>query len=354
MLGLLVGVLVLLVAAGGPLTPYLLGLIICFVLYPAVERLDGWGVPRGWAAIIVILAALTLVALVVWIVLDALVHQLAALVASWPQLSASLQDLIATSSLPPVLVEALTGFIDGVPDALIDLAPQIAQTIVIAVGSGIVALITVAGLPFFIYYVLAERTGLVRGAYHLLPEEYVDQARDIASITNRIFAAWARGQLLLSVSVGLPIFIAFSLLGLLVDPFFGDVAVLFGVMAFFAEFIPIVGGFLAMIPAIIISLAGAGVGGAILAAVVFVSVQLFEGSVLVPRIQGNALNLPAAVVLIALVVGVALGGFIGVLIALPVTATIRAVVAYFYERGAGRSGASIVNAEPAAAAAEAT
>lgn len=67
------------------------------------------------------------------------------------------------------------------------------------------------------------------------------------------------------------------------------------------------------------------------------AVQIFEGSILVPRIQGEALNLPAAVVLVALVVGVALGGFLGVLIALPVTAMLRAVIAYLYERAAAPS-----------------
>ena len=62
--------------------------------------------------------------------------------------------------------------------------------------------------------------------------------------------------------------------------------------------------------------------------------QFFEGSVLIPRIQGSALALPPAVILLALVVGVSLGGFFGVLIALPATAALRAVTDYLYRRAA--------------------
>ncbi|HEX5579804.1 MAG TPA: AI-2E family transporter [Candidatus Limnocylindria bacterium] len=341
MLALLAGIVVLLLAAGGPLTPYLLGLIICFVLNPVVDRLQAVGLSRGLATIAVILAALVGVALLVWLVLDALLSQIAALVARWPDMSATLQDFLATTRLPGGVASAVSGWIAGLPDAMADLAPEIAQTILLAVGSGIVALISLAGLPFFIYYVLAERSGLITGAYHLLPAEYLVPARDIMAITNRTFAAWAKSQLLLSTSVGVPIFLAFSVLGLLVDPLYRDVAILFGVIAFFAEFVPIIGAYLAMVPAIVISLAGMGPIGALLTAGVFIAVQFVEGSVLVPRIQGDALNLPAAVVLVALVIGVALGGFLGVLIALPVTATIRAVVDYLYERAAGRSGETV-------------
>ena len=137
-----------------------------------------------------------------------------------------------------------------------------------------------------------------------------------------------------------PVFIGFLLL-ILIDPFFASVALLFAAIAFFAEFIPIVGAYIAMIPAVIISLAAVGPLGAALTAVLFIAVQLIEGSVLVPRIQGRALNLSPAVVLVALVIGATLGGFLGVLIAPAVTATLQAVVAYLYDRAAATPSAPV-------------
>jgi predicted PurR-regulated permease PerM len=241
---------------------------------------------------------------------------------------------LQASGLPSGIIDPLVSFIDDLPDLIINIAPELLRTAVAAIGSGIVALVTLSGLPFFLYYVLVDHDGLVRGAYSLLPEEYVQSGRDIAGIANGVFAAWAWSQLLLALSVSVPVFLGFLLFGLLIDPFYTNFALLFAAIAFFTEFIPIVGAYLAMIPAVVITLAAVGPLGAGVTALLFTSVQLFEGSVLVPRIQGRALSLPPAVVLVALVVGAALGGFLGVLIALPVTATLLAVIAYLYDRAA--------------------
>lgn len=333
--GALIGLSVLLFAAGGPLTPFLLGLMVVAVLNPVVDRLTAWGLARGVATILVILAVLAIVGVLVWLVVDTVVEQARALVTGWPELSESLQGWLSASSLPPSVIEPIEAFVADLPSAISAIAPRVVETILIAAGTGVVALISIASLPFFIYYVLTDRAALRSGAYQLMPREYVATARDIFAIASRVFSAWGRSLLLLSTSIGVPVFVGFLLLGVFVDPFFGDVALLFGVIAFFTEFVPIVGGYLAMIPAVIIALAGTGPLGALLTALLFAGAQFFEGSILVPRIQGTALKLPAAVVLLALVIGAAVGGFIGVLLALPVTATLRAVLDYLYERAAG-------------------
>jgi predicted PurR-regulated permease PerM len=333
-IGVLVLLGVLLFAAGGPLTPYLIGLILVFVLNPVVDWLQRRGMGRGFATMLVIVGGLILVALFVWTILGTVIEQAQSLVDSWPEFSASLEEWLLGSGLPSGVIEASLEFLAALPETMAELAPELARTLVVALGSGIVAIISLAALPFFIYYALSDRPNLVSGAYRLVPEEFVDAARDIAEILNRVFGAWARGQLLLSTSVGVPVFVGFVLLGVLVDPFYLDFALLFATIAFFTEFIPIVGAYLAMIPAIIISLAAVGPAGALLTAILFMAIQFFEGSVLIPRIQGSALSLPPAVVLIALVVGVSLGGFFGVLIALPATAAIRAITDYLYRRAA--------------------
>ncbi len=335
----LIGVIVLLaalaLAAGAALTPYILALVLAFVINPAVDWLEKRGVRRGLGTVLIIVGILVALAAVAYLVVDRLVAQASALIAAWPEVSAALIANLQASGWPSGIVDPLVSFIDGLPDLIINIAPDLLRTAVGAIGSGIVALVTLAGLPFFLYYILVDRPGLVRGAYSLIPEEYVDSARDIAGISNGVFAAWAWSQLLLSLSVSVPVFVGFLLFGILVDPFYANYALLFAAIAFFTEFIPIVGAYLALIPAVVITLAAVGPLGAVLTAGLFTSVQVFEGSVLVPRIQGRALSLPPAVVLVALVVGVALGGFLGVLIALPVTATLQAVIAYLYDRAAG-------------------
>ena len=325
---------VLLYAAGGPLTPYLIGLILVFVLNPVVDWLERRGMGRGFATMLVIVVGLLLAGLFVWTVLGTVVEQARSLVDSWPAFSADLEEWLLSSGLPDGVIQASVTFLDELPETMSEIAPELARTLILALGSGIVAIISLAALPFFVYYALSDRPNLVSGAYRLIPEEFVEAARDIAQILNNVFGAWARGQLLLSTSVGVPVFVGFLILGVLVDPFYADFALLFGTIAFFTEFIPIVGAYLAMIPATIITLAAVGPVGALLTLGLFVMIQFFEGSVLIPRIYSSALALPAAVVLLALVVGVSLGGFFGVLIALPATAAIRAITDYLYRRAA--------------------
>ena len=336
----LIGVVCLLaalaLAAGAALTPYILAMVLAFVINPAVDWLEKRGVRRGLGTVLIIVGILVALAGIAYLVMDRLVGQASALIASWPEVSATLVAGLQSWGWPSGIVDPLVSFLDGLPDLVINIAPELLRTAVGAIGSGIVALVTLAGLPFFLYYVLVDRPLLVRGAYSLLPEEYVDSARDIAGIANGVFSAWAWSQLLLALSVSVPVFIGFLVFGILIDPFYTNYALLFAAISFFAEFIPIVGAYLAMIPAVLITLAAVGPLGAALTAVLFTSVQVFEGSVLVPRIQGRALSLPPAVVLVALVVGVALGGFLGVLIALPVTATLQAVIRYLYDRAAGQ------------------
>lgn len=336
MIGVLVLVSALALATGAALAPYILALILAFVINPAVDWLEKRSVRRGLGTVLIIVGVMAALAAVAYLVADRLAEQASALIAAWPDVSATLVAGLRASGLPAAIVDPLVSTIDDLPDLIVSIAPDLLGTAVAAIGSGIVALVTLAGLPFFLYYVLVDRVALVRGAYGLIPEEYVDSARDIAGITNGVFAAWAWSQLLLALSVSVPVFIGFLVFGIFVDPFYTNFALLFAAIAFFAEFIPIVGAYLAMIPAVVITLAAVGPLGAGLTALLFTSVQFFEGSVLVPRIQGRALSLPPAAVLVALVVGVTLGGFLGVLIALPVTATLREVIAYLYDRAAAR------------------
>jgi putative heme transporter len=331
----LITLAVILFAAGKPLTPYLVGLVVIFILSPIVDRLNRTGMSRGLATIVVILGTLGILFVLAWLILGAVVEQGSALVASWPALSESLRARLAASNLPTSLVEPIDTVIATLPSNLATLAPDILQAVVVAVGSGIVGLASLVGVPFFIYYVMAERSTIVNDAYRLIPREYDSTFRDIFRIANRVFSAWARSQIALSASVGIPVFVGFTILGLVVDPFYGDYALLFGVIAFFTEFIPIVGAYIAMVPAAVIAFAAVGPIGAVVTILLFAVVQFFEGSVLVPRIQGSALEMPAAVVLIALVIGAALGGLIGALLALPITATLRSIIGYLYERAAG-------------------
>jgi predicted PurR-regulated permease PerM len=113
-------------------------------------------------------------------------------------------------------------------------------------------------------------------------------------------------------------------------------AVAFGVLAAFADIIPLIGAFIAIVPAVVAAFQESPEQALVVLVALLVYHQ-FEDRFLVPRIYGQTLNLPAIVVLVAVLVGGELLGVTGVLLALPAAAAGRVVLDYYLDkRDAGR------------------
>ena len=121
------------------------------------------------------------------------------------------------------------------------------------------------------------------------------------------------------------------MLSQLVDPVFGRYAVLLSVIAGVLELVPIIGPIIAAVPAVLLA-ATAGLEPVIAALVLYTLVQQVENNLLVPKIQGDAVELHPAAVIFAIIIGGSLAGLLGAILALPVTAAVRDVVRYLFRR----------------------
>jgi predicted PurR-regulated permease PerM len=116
-----------------------------------------------------------------------------------------------------------------------------------------------------------------------------------------------------------------------VDPVFGRYAILLSVTAGVLELLPIIGPIISAVPAVLLA-ATAGLEPVIAALVLYTLVQQVENNVLVPKIQGDAVELHPAAVIFAIIIGGALAGLLGAILALPVLAAARDVVRYLFRR----------------------
>ena len=108
---------------------------------------------------------------------------------------------------------------------------------------------------------------------------------------------------------------------------------LLGVIAGILELLPIIGPILSMIPTLFVALTVADPMRAIIAVIIlYLIVQQLENNVLVPIVQGDAIDLHPSVVILALIVGGAIAGFTGAVFALPLTAAGRDVFRYAFRR----------------------
>jgi predicted PurR-regulated permease PerM len=171
----------------------------------------------------------------------------------------------------------------------------------------------------------------VRGFQASVPPEWRADIDAVIGIVGRVFSSWIRAQVLLGLAVGVATFAGLLLLGATVDPVFSRFAVLLAVIAGLLELLPIIGPIIAAIPAILIA-ATAGVEAAGAAFLLYLAIQQIENNVLVPKIQGDATNLHPSAVMLALVVGAAVAGLLGAILALPVTAAARDVYRHLFAR----------------------
>lgn len=198
-------------------------------------------------------------------------------------------------------------------------------------GSAFSTLINAIFFVMMTYYLLKDGDRFIEVTVNLVPEDHRGDAWKLLHALSGVWGAYVRGQLILSVVMGLAVYAAALLLGLPNAP-------ILGVLAGLLEFIPNLGPLIALIPAAFLALASQSTtieflsGFPFMLVVVFVwtMLQNVEAVFLVPRIMGDSLDLHPIVVIIAVLAGAALAGALGVILAAPFVASGRVVGRYIY------------------------
>jgi len=175
-------------------------------------------------------------------------------------------------------------------------------------------------VPVFAAYLLYDFDRIIEGARDLVPTRYRDLVVDIARDVDGILGEFIRGQLIVMIILAVLYSLAYLVLGV-------RLAVLIGVVAGLLSFIPYLGGGVALVLAVVMTLVyWTGWGQLIAVVVAYSIIQLLEGFVITPRVVGDKVGLSAVWVLFALLVGGELFGFMGVLLALPAAAVVKIFV----------------------------
>jgi predicted PurR-regulated permease PerM len=176
--------------------------------------------------------------------------------------------------------------------------------------------------PIIAFYLLVDLPHLRRTARALVPE----RARgDVMVVSRRLSTAiggYFRGQLAVAIVVGIMASIGLAILDL---PFW----LIVGMVAGLFNMIPLIGPWVGAVPGIIIALTtGGGLSQAIWVAVIMATVQQIDNHFISPIVMQRAVKLHPAVVMLALLAGGTLGGFFGLLLAVPTTAVLKIVIGH--------------------------
>ncbi|HEX5579526.1 MAG TPA: AI-2E family transporter, partial [Candidatus Limnocylindria bacterium] len=283
-------------------------------------------------------AVVALVAGVVAYAIPPIAAQARDLISHMPQLSAALSDwenaLIdwyESLDLPPELREALEESIRSAQSALGDLLREILGPAVSALLRAAGFLVGLVVIPVWLFYVLKDRERLPGAVNRALPEGWRPDAGNVLAILAGVGGSWVRGQLILGAAIFVATTIGLTILTFIGFSEFGSFTLILALIAGVLEWFPIIGPVVAAIPAVLIGLS-ISPAAALAAVILYTGIQQLENHLLVPKVMGDAVDLHPAVIIMSLVVGGALFGIGGAILAAPVVAIGRDLYRYTFRR----------------------
>jgi putative permease len=296
--------------------------LLAIVLNPIVAFLERKGLKRGWAVGLLLLAFAGLLAFALLFLVPPLLDQFGELIRQVPQVWGRLRSQVETWGLRyPEVQRALPAadqVVSGIGQRTGDLMRILAQSAFSVVG-GVLGL--VFGLLLLVF-VLSDPQPLVARYLALVPNRHRDNARRTLARLMAQMAAWARGVVINGTLMGVSTGVALGLIG--VQP-----ALVFGVLAFVGEFVPMIGPIVMSFPALLVALS-LGPGKFVGALVAILIIQQVEQNLLVPFIFGQAMDLHPANILFFTLAMSSLFGLAGAVLAVPAAALFKIVVDEFY------------------------
>ena len=308
------------------LTPFLVGAVLAYVLHPAVERLVALRAPRVLAVVLVELTAIIVMLALLLLIVPIMSKELPLLREQIPLLADKLnKGLVPWLAQYGVNVSldtaSIKAFVLKYLDANLEDWLATALSSARIGGSILLAIIGNAVLvPVVLFYLLMDWLNLVARVREMVPPRMREQVEGFVQECDSVLGQYLRGQLLVMV-----ILAAFYSIGLALFRF--DLAVPEGVFTGLAMFIPYVGFGLGLVMALLAGvLQFASWYGVVAVAVVFGIGQVAESLVLTPRLVGERIGMNPLMVIFALLAFAHLFGFVGVLIALPLSALLVVAV----------------------------
>jgi predicted PurR-regulated permease PerM len=312
------------------LLPLLLGLLIVFFLRPPVEWLVKHNVPRLAAVAVCYVLALALLAGVGALVAPTVARQTAQLTSSLPDYAEQLRDASAgvwdryEGMLPPWADDAVDDAVENAATEVGSVATAFAGHLLTA-GRSVVGLATglMAGL-FIGFYLLYTLPGVGPGIVEAMPPGWRRDVREASGRIEETVGGFVRGQVIIMAAVGLMTWLGMRLIGM---PYAGFIGALAGLL----DLIPYLGPIVAAVVAIIIGLFTDPML-ALWAMVVMIVVQQIETNLIRPKVMSDQVGLHPVVVILAVIGGTALFGFIGLLLAVPVVGVVKAIYGLYAEK----------------------
>ncbi len=309
---------------GDVILPFILGGAIAYCLDPLADRLQRLGLSRVAATSVITVIAILLFVVLALLVIPTLINQAVGLVESAPKIATNLQTFL-TERFPDLIDEGsvLRKSLVGIGETVRDRGGQLLNGLLASVGGIVNVLVLFVIVPVVAFYLLLDWDRMVAKVDAMVPREHVGTVRRIANDIDSTLAGFIRGQGTVCLILGIYYAGALALVGL-------NFGLVVGAIAGFLTFIPYVGALVGGALALGLALFqfwGDWLWIAVVA-VIFFSGQFAEGNILTPKLVGQSVGLHPVWLIFALSAFGAVFGFVGLLVAVPVAASLGVVIRY--------------------------
>lgn len=291
-----------------PLALVFAAVAIAQALSPVVNRLAR-ALPRTLAVTMVYLALILALAGIGWLIVPRIVADAEALASRAPGFFARGRDLLTrwNPGDDGQILASLEQIFYRFSSLLIELPMMVFS-----------AVTEIALVLFMSAYWLISASRLLGWVRSLLPTEPANRMHAVLTECGEAIGGYVRGEGISAAIIGTISYVGLSLIGV-------DFVLVLAFLAALGEIIPVIGPIIAMGPAIAVALLDS-TQTALIVLAFYIGIQQFESNILIPQIMRHQAHVPPVLALAALFVGVAVGGILGALIAIPMAAALKVLV----------------------------
>jgi predicted PurR-regulated permease PerM len=311
----------------------LTAIVIASAIEPAIKWLTRRRIPRVLATLVIYAILIAIVVATFYLIVPSFLDDLAKFMNLLPQKISALsvktkgigsdffswqtavQGLSKSESIGQA-VQNLTGTFSTASESIL--------ATLTAIFGGVVSFLLIVVLSFY----FAVQEGSIEEFLRLItPIHHELYVVDLWRRTQHKIGRWIQGQLILAIIIGVLVYIGLRILNV-PNPFF------LAMISTIFEIIPVFGPFIGSVPGVLVGFLQGGFAYGLIVALMYLIVQQIESNVIYPLVVKKVLDVPPLVVMIALVVGAKLGGFLGILLSVPLAA---ALTEYMYDVGKKRT-----------------
>lgn len=321
----------ILVIVSNILMPSIIALLMYYLLNPVVDLLEKWKIKRIYGVTLLFLTIIVVLVLGVGALLPLLRDQVISFAENFPEFINSLTDSVTgwISTMPfgtevETFIEEGEAFLTEIPnnlDKYLSDGLSGLSSVMAGVTNFFVTLVT---FPIILFFMLKDEKKFFHAVLSVVPPKWREDLLRVSSEINIQVGAYVKGQLIIATSIGVMMFIGFTIIGL-------DYSGVLAIIAGFTSIIPYLGPTLAFIPALVIALTTSW-WVVVQLLIVWAVVQFIDGNLIEPNVMGKQLNVhPLTIIIVLLVMGDLLGLF-GLILGVPAYAILKVIVVHFFQQ----------------------